>query len=87
MNEKLQQLEKWLFDTFKVRTEFIENDGVNVDWLDPENRVHLTEICAKADELGITMHKLDLCLWQQSFYNKLIRPRTRKSTKKWGRPS
>jgi hypothetical protein len=64
IDDKKQQLVLWYRRTYRERTQTIEGGHeVNIDWILPETRIVWSEIMAKARDLGITDHVVDLRLW------------------------
>lgn len=61
--KSFEVLRAWIEAEYLRRTKFIEDGGINIDWLNPETRIQVVEMLAKVDELQLNIHPLDLRLW------------------------
>lgn len=58
----LDQLKQWRRETFAERTRLLNAGQGRIDWLDEGTRVSWTEVVAKAEKLGVTLHPVELRL-------------------------
>lgn len=63
MTKAKQMLMNWFDSEYRYRTYAVSQGTASIDWVLPEYRITWTEICAKAQELGITENAVDLRLW------------------------
>lgn len=65
MTPEEQALLNWGREEFARRTKAVEDGTASIYWLDPGTRVSWTEICVKAEELGVKRAKnpVEFRLW------------------------
>lgn len=49
----MDKLIAWYKAEYKRRTDLLDRDQGQIDWLDPGTRVSFSEVWAKAEELGV----------------------------------
>lgn len=63
-DDQLELLAAWYRKTFRKRTKAIKDAlGVNVNWVDPRERVSVSEICSYAESIGMPMDAQGAIEW------------------------